>query len=166
MRKAILFSLLLFLVFPSLNSAQKRRRSQAKPRASSPFPGYTPCGVYYSSWEDFGSDIKDEWRRIAGTNDAVFYYNPREELCDTETGVLRAWIKVIPDSSYTAGYSQALHRYELKCRKEQLRVTEVTRYKSDGVLLGTVSSKYVEWDEALPESIGRAILDRVCRNKQ
>ncbi len=87
-----------------------------------------------------------------------FYFNSmKPQTC--EGGVLGVWIRTAEAKSQ--GYS--LDRYELKCAARKLRLASSTDYDKDGRVLHSTSFDSASWDDVIPDSVGEAILQTVCR---
>lgn len=165
MRKVLIILASLLLLFPAHGLAQKRGKTQPKKRAvTADKPITTPCGVYYHNTDEFISELFDpKWRKVGRSNKETFYYSAQDIICDKETGILKVWVKAVPDPEKQADYTHALVRYEFKCPKYQLRITGYAEYNADGTTGDSRTHRDAQWDELFPDSIGEVIFNRACR---
>lgn len=141
------------------SKSKAKAKPKPKPTPKSNWPTYTPCGVYYRDAKDFVDDLNKGWRLIGETNDDYLWHDSDKEICDADSKVLKAWIKAIHRKE-KAAYSLML--YELKCETNQFRLKSSADYDTSGNLLQ--SEKYdTTWEDAIPDSAGEVILNKVCR---
>jgi hypothetical protein len=120
--------------------------------------GESRCGVQQSARELI-EELKVEWRRAASTDEEFYNYNTRKMTCDSK-GVLKVWIRT---EGIGYGETRAMTRYEINCRNNQTRIMSMVKYDSGGGVTSNRSWKNPDWDEVIPDSVGEAILETVCR---
>lgn len=139
-------------------TAPKRTATVDKPLSS-------PCGVYYKNRADMiaDSNLPNQWFSIGQSSNTHFYYNPRKTNCDSQSGVLKTWIK--EEHKNTDG-DFALVLYEMKCPGDQLRVKTVIQYDRAGNVLETTNRDPDEpFQDVAPGTAGVTMLKTACRRQ-
>jgi hypothetical protein len=159
MRRTILF-LLLGIVFVNGFGQSKRKRGTTK-RADPEV--IRPCGVRLTKETVLaaGTVGGSPWILAATSHEQNFYYN-RNWICDQV--VIKVWVKAVsPDADNSAPSSMSL--YELKCKANQIRVTQNVEYDKDGKVQTSDVDYRAKWKGVVPESVGESILNTVCGKK-
>jgi len=159
MRRTILF-LLLSIVFVNSFGQSKRKRATVK-RADPEV--IRPCGAHLTPETDLaaGSVGGSPWLWAATSHDEKLYYN-RNWICDQV--VIKVWVKAVSrDGDNPATSSMSL--YELKCKANQIRVTQSIEYDKDGKVQTSDVDYRAKWKDVVPESVGESILNTVCGKK-
>ena len=101
------------------------------------------------------------WLLAATSHDQKLYYN-RNWICDQV--VIKVWVKAVSrDADNPATSSMSL--YELKCKANQIRVTQNVEYDKDGKVQTSDVDYGAKWKDVVPESVGECILNTVCGKK-
>jgi len=157
MRRIILF-LLLSLVFVNTFGQSKRKRRTTK-RADPEV--IRACGALVTPEMLLaaGTVGGSPWLFAAKSDDEKFYYN-RRWTCDR--AVIRVWVKAVLDAN---NQTSSMTHYELKCKANQIRVTQNVEYGKDGKVQTSDVDYNAKWRDVVPESTGESILRTVCGKK-
>ena len=88
-----------------------------------------------------------------------------------EDSVIKIWLKKtekkITDQRSKSKRKVYYNAYMLKlmefdCKNTKSRTLSITGYSSSGVVLGTESIDYAEWEYIVPDSVGEILLEKVC----
>jgi len=142
-------------------TAKSKRRARPKPKTDYSKPFETRCGVRYPSFDEFVKETQDYWFEISVSSSSKSLYNPTKVLCD-EKGMLKVWIKAV-EIDTSKRLSHSMTRFELNCRKDQMRVLSDTSYDKNGAVIRSETVRTPEWEEVIPDSVGETILNTVCR---
>jgi Surface-adhesin protein E len=165
MKKTLPILVTLLLLLSPSDHAQRRRKPVKKVEVSGR-PGISPCGIFYAWWDEFFDDIRDEWHLIGKTANLTYYYNTHEELCDKDTGIMKAWVKAIPNGEGNENYSYSLTQYQIKCPRHQMRIVAIHDYDTNGNVIDSAVDDERDFRDVIPESMGEGILDTVCRYRK
>lgn len=158
MKRAVLIALLLLAIHAGLfGQASKRKQSLKKNAAQQ---SVSPCGVPIPRYDDWLEERKTEWRIVTESPTETHFYNTRKMLCD-KNGILKVWGKSI-EKDTTKNLSYQIVRYELKCRSNQIKIVSGTDYDKSGKVLKLRTYDDPTWEDAIPDSIGEAILETIC----
>lgn len=152
---------------PAATTTTKTPPKKAPPKRTATVdkPLSSPCGVNYKSRADMTaeSNLPNQWFSIGQSTNTHFYYNPRKTNCDSQTGVLKTWMK--EEHKNTDG-DFALVLYEMKCRSDQLRVKTVIEYDRAGNVLETTNRDPDEsFQDVAPGTAGVTMLKTACRRE-
>lgn len=169
MQKIVCLLLIGVVGVTTLGQSKRKRKitKKLKPQVA------LPCGVQDNPHPELdlaagtvapGTYAPSPWSRAATSHSKDFYYN-RNWVC-VDHIFIRVWVKSVSrDGENLTTGSMAL--YELKCKTNQIRVTKHIEYDKDGQSKASDSySDYrAKWEQAVPESVGKRILNTVCNKR-
>jgi hypothetical protein len=98
------------------------------------------------------------WLLAATSHNEKFYYN-RNWICDQV--VIKVWVKAVSRAADNPTTS-SMSLYELKCKANQIRVTQNVEYDNHGKVQTSDVDHNAKWRNVVPESTGESILNTVC----
>jgi hypothetical protein len=82
-------------------------------------------------------------------------------VCDKH-GILKVWLKTVHIGKADGS---SLDHWEVNCKTSQWRLTSFVNYDKDGRVTNSDEHVVVEWQDAIPDSVGEKELNTVCRKK-
>jgi hypothetical protein len=141
-----------------VNSFGQSKRKRATKRADPEV--IQPCGVRLTTETLLaaGTVGGSPWLLAATSHNEKFYYN-RNWICDQV--VIKVWVKAVSRAADNPTTS-SMSLYELKCKANQIRVTQNVEYDNHGKVQTSDVDHNAKWRNVVPESTGESILNTVC----
>jgi len=122
-----------------------------------------------SDWVPYGKDVTDNT-----------YFYDRESILNVSKGIIKVWTKKVystegraelifgymKDGVPASGYeflSETKYREFINCVDEKYRMTNMTDYTSDGIVLDSFEEENSAWINVTPDSIVAILMKEVCK---
>ena len=100
-----------------------------------------------------------EWQYVAGNSGANYYYDPKS--FSRSKDIAKTWIKVIPNEDIVVRKTL----WEISCSHRNIRTLSSVTYGVEGKVIAGFSQP-TDWEPIVPESIGDAFREELCKKKE
>ncbi|MGI9034694.1 MAG: SH3 domain-containing protein [Pyrinomonadaceae bacterium] len=100
----------------------------------------------------------DGWITYASSSKEIFSYNPSRTT--RRNGLIQVWTKSVSSETYK---ETGKVQYEINCRQLRLRSLAGVKYNSGGEVYDDWDTPYSVFSSPVPESIGEALVYKICK---